>query len=175
MTPNADNDNTERPRSYDELVQKYERLIKRIAKQYGRSYDTEEFEQDIYVDLYRRWAQYNPAYSFGTWICLCSKNVAMSRKQRKNSLMRKGVHVDINDVETLSYPCGQEQAVELAEVLRAVSGDRKTDILFRVAAGEELIRIGEEYGIGKERVRQLVEKERALIRKRLGLRPGEAA
>ncbi len=175
MTRNADNDNATRPAWYDELVQKYERLIKRIAKQYGRSYDSEEFEQDIYVDLYRRWALYNSDYSFGTWICLCARNVSSMHKQRKMSLKRTGTRVELSAAEAVSYPSNQEASTDLAVVRSVLSGGRRTDILMRIASGELLREIAAEYGIGKERVRQIGEQERKAIRQRLGFRPGEVA
>ncbi|MNL39726.1 hypothetical protein D3C87_1620190 [compost metagenome] len=61
-------------------------------------------------------------------------------------------------------PATQLDYVELSETIKRLSGTRDSDVLMRYAMGEDLAVIGADYGIGKERARQLCERERKRLR-----------
>lgn len=160
---------TTRPKWYDEKLVAYAGLIARLARVYGgRQHD--EVAQDIYLDAINRWDRYVPdQYSFAMWLKLCARNVASKRKQYRMAQMRRADVCAFDEAYTMSAQPTQHEAMELADTVRHLTG-RNGQILLRVASGEFMHDIGEEMGISKQRVEQIVRQERAALHKRMGVR-----
>lgn len=161
---------TTRPKWYDEKLVAYAGRIARLARVFGGSHH-EEVAQEICLDAINRWDRYVPdQYSFAMWLKLCARNVASKRKQYRMAQMRHADVCAFDESYTMSAQPSQHEAMELADTVRHLTG-RNGQILLRVAAGEFMHDIGEELGVSKQRVEQIVRQERAMLRKRMGVRP----
>ncbi|PDT76949.1 sigma-70 family RNA polymerase sigma factor [Sinorhizobium sp. BJ1] len=159
---------TDRPAWYDQKVIDYMPFIKRLAYKARRRGGADDLAQDIYVAAMNRWRIYRDDYKFGTWIVLVARHVIGDQRQKAGRMKRT---VDLVDLDkcVASTPATQLDYAELSETLRRLSGTRDSDVLMRIAMGDELAEIGADYGISKERVRQLGERERGRLRKRVAV------
>lgn len=157
------NDN-QRPAWYDQKLTEYLPFIRKLAnKAYPRSPD--DLVQDVTVLALRKWQSYSDDYKFGTWLVQLTRNAVSDRKQAASRKKRTAVLVAIDrggfdDSKHVASNPNQHDYVELSQVLRRLSGTRDSDVLMRIAMGDELGEIGADYGISRERVRQLGERER---------------
>lgn len=158
---NAANDN--RPAAYDREVVNHIPLMRKIAARYGAS-DREEFVQELCTELFLRWQGRDESYTFATWVWTNALNVrsrlAMARKAKK----RCAPTVPFDAIRDRSCQPNQEDVVELSQVIRRLSGTRDSEILVRHVMGDDLAAIGRDYGVGRERARQLAERERSRLR-----------
>lgn len=68
----------------------------------------------------------------------------------------------------LCTPATQLEYAELSSVLGRLSGTRDSQALVRLAMGDELQDVAVDFGVSRERVRQLAERERNRLRKAVG-------
>ena len=163
-TPANDN----RPADYDAKVVAYRPFIHKMARvRSAGNDDVEEVVADTMVLAFAYWRRYNTAYKFGTWLDLLVRNVVQSRKQKRR-VRRASYHVDIDDTGLASMP-NQDESAELARVLAHMPAGRNGRILMQIAMGEELAAIGADYGISKQRVKQIGEETRGKLRATLGM------
>ena len=165
------NDNTprERPAAYDAQVVAYQPFIRRLANKAYRNGNADDLAQEITMEALRRWRVYSDRYKFGTWLVQVARNVVAAAGKRSATKMRAGKHISINrsgveDSRHNAAPPSQDDYAELSAVLRRVSGTRDGEALVRIAMGEELSEIAAEFGVSRERVRQLAERGRARLR-----------
>jgi len=164
--PTPANDNDQRPAEYDAALVRYQNLMRKKANMYVGRDKADDLVADTCLRALRRWRMYNPAYNMGTWLLVLMRNVMHDQKNAANALMRRGRTVDADNIVISSQP-NQEQLTELSQVMSALPDGREGEILLRLAMGEELAEVGVDYGISRERVRQLGEKARNSLRKRL--------
>lgn len=127
-----------------------------------------DFIQDTFLLGLQHESTYDPRYAFGTWVRYLCRRVADNNKKKRRTAAGSAKHVDIDTVFDLSVPATQQGYAELSEALRNLSGTRDSEVLLRIAMGEELHEIGDTMGIGKERVRQLKVRERARLCRLMG-------
>jgi RNA polymerase sigma factor (sigma-70 family) len=168
MTPTT----VTRPQWYDDKVLAHRPVIAWMAKKLVPTADIDEFIQDVYVLAFYRYSNFNPEYAFTTWLGMLSRNVATERRRARLTKMRTGRLVDMEqmtgvDNMTLSAPATQDIAADLAIVLEALPKDRDGEVWLRRAQGEELAEIGRDMGIGRERARQLGDRGRQRMERRL--------
>ncbi|MEY9198708.1 RNA polymerase sigma factor (sigma-70 family) [Sinorhizobium fredii] len=156
----------DRPASYDRQLVEYLPLVRRLVNS-QRPKNPDDMIQDVMLEAVRKWPLYSPDYKFGTWMVLMVRNVISARKQLTRVKKRQAVlcSLDAGGIFSIGTPAAQHDYVELSETLRRLSGTRDSDVLMRYAMGEELAVIGADYGIGKERARQLCERERGRLRR----------
>lgn len=156
---------TTRPASYDQKLVDYLPFFRRCANRLAYNDDADEIVQDAYVDGLNRWHMYDAEnYKFGTWVFQLVRCAASNRRVKARAKKRAGVSVQIEDM--VGHPStlpNQLDYAELSAVLRRLSGTRDSDALMRVAMGEELDDVGAGYGVSKQRVFQLCQRERARL------------
>lgn len=155
------NDNTQRPACFDALLTEHMPFVRYLAK------DHEDIVQNIALAAMEKWQHYSGGYKFSTWLGLVARAVADDARVKRTAKKRTAVAM----VTPSSTPASQHDCAELAETLRRLSGTRDSDVLIRHAMGEDLAEIGADYGIGKERVRQLCERERLRLVKMADRKP----
>ncbi len=74
-------------RSYDIIVEKYYKVIFRLANKFVRDYDNaEEITQSVFVKAYENLGSYNPKFKFFSWLYKITVNESINfEKRRKNS------------------------------------------------------------------------------------------
>jgi RNA polymerase sigma-70 factor (ECF subfamily) len=74
-------------RSYDIIVEKYYKVIFRLANKFVRDYDNaEEITQSVFVKAYENLGSYNPKFKFFSWLYKIAVNESINfEKRRKNS------------------------------------------------------------------------------------------
>lgn len=150
------NDN-DRPKSFDALLTDHMPFLRYLAK------DREDVVQDIALAAMQKWQRYSGDYKFSTWLGLVARAVADDARVKRATKKRAARFVGMDAVRASVAPTQQDYA-ELSSVVRRLSGTRDSDVLMRHAMGEDLAVIGADYGIGKERARQLCERERKRLR-----------
>lgn len=156
--------NDNRPIWYDQKLAAYQPYIRRLVNRAVRV-NRDDVVQDVYVEAMNKWHLYRDEYRFGTWIGLMVRNVISDKLQKSTRKKRIAtiVSLDREGVLNISTDPVQHDYVELSQVLRRLSGTRDSDVLMRIAMGDELGEIGADYGISRERVRQLGERERGRL------------
>lgn len=152
-----------RPAAYDKEVVNHLPLMRKIANRYYQE-ATEEFVQELCAELMLRWQGHSSDYKFATWVWTNALNVRSRLIASRKALKRCAPMVSIDGIVEPSCQPNQENIVELSQVVRSMSGTRDSDVLVRHAMGEDLAEIGRDYGFGRERARQLVERERKRLR-----------
>jgi DNA-directed RNA polymerase sigma subunit (sigma70/sigma32) len=74
------------------------------------------------------------------------------------------LHVDLDRGVHIATQPTQDDYAELSATLARLSG-RSGDVLLRIAMGDELGEIANDYGISRERVRQIGEQARTKLRR----------
>lgn len=163
MPRTAANDNKRDP-EFDRKLLAYEPALRRMAMKIAKHADAaEELFQQAMLLILRRHMNCQVA-TFWTWASLTMKNAAQEHAKSQSRLKRKADVCSLSAFEEMpgSTAATQESAAELSRVLSVLSG-RGGKMVLRLAHGETLEDIGRDYGIGKERVRQIADKERARV------------
>lgn len=153
------NDNAARPEWYDRAVTDHLPFLNKIASRYVERDQREDLVNDSVVLALRKWPVYDRKYKFATWLAVVMRTVNGERKRKARTAMRTGHAVSLEYVDPV-VSGGQEQCVDLASALEAVPADREGDMLLRRCMGDTLVEIGADYGLTRERVRQLSESGR---------------
>ena len=159
----AANDN--RPQWYDEKLIAHMPLAHRCAHRMARYDDHDDVVQDFYEMAIRKWRGFDfENHKFSAWVYIIMRNVCQTRMRTRLTASRNGTTVEITDATSPTTPPSQQGCAELSETLRRLTGTRDSEALVRVAMGETMVEIGADMGITRERVRQLIERERAALR-----------
>lgn len=71
--------------SYRIIVEKYHKIIFRVANKFLRDFDdAEEITQIVFVKAYENLKQYNPKYKFFSWLYRITVNESINYEKRKN-------------------------------------------------------------------------------------------
>ena len=164
MTHVAANDNNPRSAEFDRKLLAYEPALRALARKIAKHDDAAEelFQQAMLLMLKRH--RNCRTETFWTWASFCVRNAAQEHIKKNSTKSRSAEVCSLSAFEKTpgSVAAAQENGTDLSHVLSLLSG-RGGKMVLRVAMGETLEAIGKDYGIGKERVRQLVVKERARV------------
>jgi RNA polymerase sigma factor (sigma-70 family) len=161
MTPA--NDNRPRPAWYDEKLLAHDGYAHKCAYHFAVGDDHDDVMQDYYEQAFRRWPLYQTeSQKFTGWVRNLMRYTCYERRRARAWQKRAGQTVEMP--ETLSTPAAQHDRAELSETLARLSGTRDSEALLRFAAGEPFAEIADEWGISRERVRQLADRERARLK-----------
>ena len=74
-------------RSYEVLVEKYHKIIFRLANKLVKDFDdAEEITQSVFVKAYENLKNYNPNYKFFSWLYRIAVNESINFGKRKKSV-----------------------------------------------------------------------------------------
>lgn len=161
MPLKAANDNHPRPDGFDAALERQMPVLRRYALRLTRDEDrAEDLNQDALANILQR-ANKCRMETFKTWANLTlfgtfTKGAKLRRAQKRTADV---VSMTAFDELPNGMQATQHESAELAEVVGKLEG-REGVMVMRAAMGETLEEIGRDYGIGKERVRQLIERER---------------
>ncbi|KIQ05048.1 hypothetical protein RU07_02290 [Agrobacterium tumefaciens] len=164
MPPIAANDNHPRPDGFDAALEKQLPVLRRYARRLAKTSDAaEELLHEAVADILRR-AHTCRMETFKTWSNWAVYGVFSTMAKARTTQKRTANVVSTSAFSELpgSAKSSQHESAELSSVLGLLRG-REGDMTLRVAMGETLEEIGRDYGLGRERVRQLVERERARV------------
>ena len=166
--PIAANDNIPRPREFDARLEAYLPGLRKLARKLRRDRDErEELLNETVAVVLSRWKTFREDGGFWMWIALTMRSINAELYKRER---RRGATVDLdalhNDV-ALSLSAHQETEVDARKIGTNIAG-RNGDILIRRVQGDKLDEIATDYGISKERVRQIAEHERKRVLKVVG-------
>lgn len=164
MPPIAANDNHPRPDGFDAALEKQLPVLRRYARRLAETSDAaEELLHEAVADILRR-AHTCRMETFKTWSNWAVYGAYSTMAKARNRLKRNACLVSTSAFSELpgGVSSSQQESAELSEVLGLLKG-RDGAMTLRVAMGETLEEIGRDYGVGRERVRQLVERERARV------------
>jgi RNA polymerase sigma-70 factor (ECF subfamily) len=74
-------------RSYDILVDKYHKIIFRLANKFVKNFDdAEEITQSVFVKAYENLNDYNPKYKFFSWLYRITVNESINFGRKKRNV-----------------------------------------------------------------------------------------
>ncbi|MDR5008273.1 sigma-70 family RNA polymerase sigma factor [Agrobacterium fabacearum] len=163
MTPAAMNDN--RPKSFDDALLAYQPGMRRLASKLGyRGSDAADLVTDTIAYCLEHWTNFRGATDkMWNWIYWQMRGlVKNSRSKRRVMMVAAGTAYEFASVSG-----GQVDVAHAGQVVGMLSG-RAGAMTMRLAMGDTLEEIARQHGLSRERVRQLVEKERERVRGLLG-------
>jgi RNA polymerase sigma factor (sigma-70 family) len=155
----------QRPPEFDARLMSYYPHLRRLAYKLTNSRtEQEDLMQDTIAYVLSHWTSFRPDGGFYNWITLCMRHVAQNC--RRKAQLRSSYMPTVSD-ERAMLNCAvqpeQEKCAELSSTLADMSG-RGGRALLRRAMGDTLEQIGARIGVGRERARQITEKERLRLR-----------
>lgn len=80
-------------RSYDILVDKYHKIIFRLANKFVKNFDdAEEITQSVFVKAYESLNDYNPKYKFFSWLYRITVNESINFGRKKRNVEQINEH-----------------------------------------------------------------------------------
>jgi RNA polymerase sigma-70 factor (ECF subfamily) len=87
-------------KSYEILVDKYQKIIFRLANKFVRNFDdAEEITQTVFVKAYENLKEYNPKYKFFSWLYRITINESINFEKRRKSVEEISVNHRSDDNE----------------------------------------------------------------------------
>jgi RNA polymerase sigma-70 factor, ECF subfamily len=87
-------------KSYEILVDKYQKIIFRLANKFVRNFDdAEEITQTVFVKAYENLKEYNPKYKFFSWLYRITINESINFEKRRKSVEEISVNHRSDDDE----------------------------------------------------------------------------
>ncbi|XHE12424.1 sigma-70 family RNA polymerase sigma factor [Agrobacterium deltaense] len=160
----AVNDNSPRNPEFDRKLLAYQPALRKLARRIAKHDDAaEELFQQAMLLMLRRHTNCR-IETFWTWASFCVRNAAQEHIKQNSAVKRSANVCSLTAFEKMpgSTAPSQEDGADLFHVISLLNG-RSGKMVLRLAMGETLEAIGKDYGIGKERVRQLVVKERLRV------------
>lgn len=151
-----------RPPSFDARVLAYMPGLRRRASQLGyRGEEARDLVTDTIILALHRWGSFREDGGMWNWLAFTMRSLSRDRRKARGIVI-----VDDPDGERaarISMAPAQEDYAALCGVLNKLTG-RGRDMVLRRAAGEWLDEIANDHGISKQRVQQIIERERERLR-----------
>ncbi|MDD3656677.1 MAG: sigma-70 family RNA polymerase sigma factor [Atribacterota bacterium] len=80
------------------LVEKYKNMVYQLAlRMTGNYHDSEDIAQESFLKAYRSLHQYNPAYSFSSWLYKITLNIIRDRMRKKDLTIPFSAQQEVDD------------------------------------------------------------------------------
>lgn len=155
----AMNDN--RPPAFDSALLAYRPGLRRLASKLGyRGPEADDLVTDTIAYCLEHWTNFRGATDkMWNWIYWQMRGIDKnSRSKKRLQMVTEGRAYEIAETSA-----NQADAAHASQVVGLLSG-RAGDMTMRLAMGDTLEEIAKQHGVSRERVRQLVEKERCRVR-----------
>jgi RNA polymerase sigma-70 factor (ECF subfamily) len=87
------------------LVEKYKNLVYKLAlRMTGNYHDSEDIAQESFLRAYRSLHQYNPKYSFSSWLYKITLNIIRDRMRKKDYAIPFSASHPEQDPEAMANP-----------------------------------------------------------------------
>ncbi|KRA58201.1 sigma-70 family RNA polymerase sigma factor [Rhizobium sp. Root651] len=159
----AVNDN--RPPAFDSALLAYQPGMRRLASKLGyRGSDAADLVTDTIAYCLEHWTNFHGDMDkMWNWIYWQMRGIVKNSRAKKRVLMV----VAGQAYENAETSANQVDVAHAGQVVSLLSG-RAGAMTMRLAMGDTLEEIARQHGLSRERVRQLVEKERERVRGLLG-------
>ncbi len=159
----AENDN--RPTAFDNALMAYQPGMRHLASKLGyRGAEAVDLVTDTIAYCLEHWTNFHgQTDKMWNWIYWQMRGIVKNSRSRKRVMMVAAGTV----YEFASVSGGQVDVAHAGQVVGMLSG-RAGAMTMRLAMGDTLEEIARQHGLSRERVRQLVEKERERVRGLLG-------
>jgi RNA polymerase sigma factor (sigma-70 family) len=142
---------SDRPPAFDARVAAYLPGLHAQAAYYCRqTADREDLVNDTVEHALKTWRDFRPDGGFWWWLKTRMRQVVSRRKKLAAAACRKPVRLPI-----ATEPARQEDYAAIGQILDSMP-ERTRAIMLHTAMGEEGPEVGARFGIGRERVRQIV-------------------
>lgn len=170
----ADNELVERTlkgdvRSYEELINRYERLVARVLYPYAkREISTEDLVQETFLRAYDRLDTFNPDYRFKTWLLAIANNLGVDTLRRRREV------VEFNPEVHAGYSGGPEDEALEADLSKSVQDAITTlpetygvPLILRYSEGLSYAEISEVLGLTVPAVKSRLFRARNMLAERM--------
>jgi RNA polymerase sigma-70 factor, ECF subfamily len=105
-------------KSYEILVDKYQKIIFRLANKFVKNYDdAEEITQTVFVKAYENLKDYNPKYKFFSWLYRITINESINFDKRRKSVEEISINHRSDDDEPDTSYDNNEMSDNITEAL----------------------------------------------------------
>jgi len=159
----AVNDN--RPPAFDSALLAYQPGMRRLASKLGyRGSDAADLVTDTIAYCLEHWTNFRGATDkMWNWIYWQMRGIVKNSRSKRRVMMV----VAGQAYENAETSANQVDVAHAGQVVSLLAG-RAGDMTIRLAMGDTLEEIARQHGVSRERVRQIVEKERERVRGLLG-------
>lgn len=159
----AENDN--RPPSFDNAVMAYRPGMRNLASKLGyRGAEAVDLVTDTIAYCLEHWTNFHgQTDKMWNWIYWQMRGIVKNSRSRKHVILVAAGTA----YESAEISASQMDVAHASQVVGLLSG-RAGDMTMRLAMGDTLDEISRQHGISRERVRQLVERERGRVLGLLG-------
>lgn len=163
MTKNTKPTKPGRPQAFDDRLVSYLPGLRALASRLGfRGEEGTDLVSDTMMTALHRWGSFREDGGFWNWLSLTMRACAQERRKAARRAIQTVDDADGRYASRMAMSAPQERQIEAFETIRAMSG-RDGEALARLAMGDTLEEIGQSYGVGRERIRQLCERERSRL------------
>jgi RNA polymerase sigma-70 factor (ECF subfamily) len=114
-------------RSYDVIVEKYYKVVFRLAVKFVKGYDdAEEITQMVFVKAYENLRNFNPKYKFFSWLYRITINESLNFEKRKKHNEELSEEMRSDDSEPGSITESNELSSNIRNALMEI------DIMYRI-------------------------------------------
>ncbi|MFC0245797.1 sigma-70 family RNA polymerase sigma factor [Falsochrobactrum ovis] len=156
------NDNHRRPASFDALLLQWTPFLHKLSLNFEHdAQDREDLVNETITVALHRWGNYRTDASFPGWLSFQMRSCVSARMRKQHADVRWIARVN-PEWNSTAQP-NQDDVVELSQVIGMLNPGRDRDVFLRVIDGESGQVLADEYGISRERVRQIVARQRKTI------------
>lgn len=166
-------DETSQDSLYAEAACVYAHALDRLARAYERNDEARrDLLQDIHLQLWRSFGQFDGRCSVRTWVYRIAHNVATKHVIRQRRMHEKFVSIEdaeaIPDANHGAFASGQSQALERLRVFIQSLKTLDRQIIVLYLEGVDAISIGEITGLSPANVAKKVHRIKIILRSRFG-------
>lgn len=161
--------------AFEELVNRYQKPVFKIAyRMVGQREEAEDVSQEIFLTVFQKIHQFDPAKKFTPWLYRVAVNTCISRLRRKKKVVllnfddpsSRQIEFDHSELDDPILHIEQEELrKELAEALLKMPDGYRAMIILRYQLDLTNAEIADTLSITKENVEVKMHRARKLLRK----------
>ena len=112
-----------------EVLEDHKKLIYKVAHSYCNAKEERpDLVQEIVVELWRSFPNYDPAFKYSTWVCRIALNVAISffRKNKKRSIFKSSLENKVIDLK-VTEETDEEKKHQIEQLYQFINQLRELD------------------------------------------------
>lgn len=164
-------DTTDRPPAFDAAVIRYIPALKALSVKIAAHHEREDLVADTLAYAFRAWRNFRLDDKGGyrgiyTWLTLNMRSILQTQNRRIKRPVFGGDAYE-HACRRVGSPAGQLDAIIARQAISMLEG-RDGEAVLRIAMGDSLEEVGISMGVCRERARQLGERGRARLARRIG-------
>jgi RNA polymerase sigma-70 factor (ECF subfamily) len=157
-------------RSYEELMGRYEGLVRSILYAYGgREASVDDLTQETFLRAYDRLESFNPDYKFKTWISAIANNLGIDtlRRRRETVEFEPGKHAQSGGGPEAVALEG-ERARQVQDAVMSLPEIYRVPVILRYNQDMSYAEISEALGISVQALKSRLFRARGMLAEKLG-------